>query len=96
MFLEEFNETSTWFCRAWVTTMLVLLCGPYVLGLSQLGVAKQFTFVYAGILVLFVYHLVATDVMNVVIVAPLTAVNALFFGAGLYLCLPAQSGQPLL
>merc|ERR1712224_499004 len=34
MFLEDFDETSTWFCRAWVTLMLVLIFGPYLLGLN--------------------------------------------------------------
>jgi len=96
MFLIDFNEVSLWFVRAWVTNMLVIILGPYLFGLSPIKIAKQFVFLYFFYTCMFVYFLFTSTLLNTIIVAPITAFNFLFFAWGLYLVLPAQSGEPLL
>mmetsp|Transcript_28882 Transcript_28882/g.74176 ORF Transcript_28882/g.74176 Transcript_28882/m.74176 type:complete len:344 (-) Transcript_28882:483-1514(-) len=99
LFLDELNETTEWFFRAWVTSMLLVVLAPYVFGLNEersLGVAKQLTMMYLGTVVLFTYGLLTTSTMNMVMAVPTTVANTLFVAAGVYLSLPQTSGQPLL
>jgi len=92
MFLLEFNETSTWFCRAWATNVLMLMLAPYTFGLAALPVAKMWVVSYVGNASLFTYALFFTSMMNMIVVAPLFALQLGFIAWGVYVILPAQNG----
>jgi hypothetical protein len=96
MFLVPFGETSLFFTKVWVTAMLVTVLGPFVFGLSHASVAKQLMFAHLAYFGLFLYVLLEQEIMNVLLMGPLSGLNLVFFLLALYAVLPAQSGEELL
>lgn len=95
MFTTALDETGLWFGRAWAVAMFTLVISPYLFGLKEIKVVKQLTIAYAGFTALIGYGLYSSSVFNFIVVAPLDGLNFLFFLWGLFLCLPAQAGEPM-
>ena len=96
MFVEEFNETSTWFSRAWATNVLMLMLGQYFLGLEPLPITKMYFIHNFGAVVLFIYGIFFTSMMNFVVAVGLLATQVVFVIWGGYVILPTKGYAPLL
>jgi len=96
MFIVPFGETSLFFVKVWCLAMLMILLGPFVFGLSHVSVAKQMMFAHVAYFGLFVYYLLETEVMEFMVMAPLSGLNLIFAILALIAVLPSNSGEAML
>jgi len=96
MFIVPFGETSLFFTKAWCLAMLMILLGPFVFGLSHVSVAKQIMFAHVAYFGLFTYYLLETEVLEFMVMAPLTGLNLIFAILALIAVLPSNSGEAML
>jgi hypothetical protein len=96
MFTMDIDETGLWFGKAWATVVLLVALGPYLFGLPAVKVVKQLTVAYFLFICYFIFYIATETFMNIMVVGPLVFVNFVFLAAGVYLSLPAQSGEEYL
>ena len=75
--------------------MLLMVLGPYLFGFDFVKVTLQATITYLLFSGLFTYTLLTTDVFNAIVMGPLTGVNVIFFGVGLYIFLQDKGEKSL-
>lgn len=96
MFTSNIDETGLWFGKVWGLCVFLITVSPYVFGFPYIKTTKIATAAYLLYCGLFAYGLFVLDVFNFLLVAPLAFLQVLFFGAGLFLSLPAQAGEAML
>jgi len=84
LFTSAFTETAIWFGKAWGVTIFTIVFGPYLFGAPPKAVATMVTLLYVVFVGLFIYALLAYDILNFVLVAPTTGLNFFLAIFGFY------------
>jgi hypothetical protein len=98
IFTVDLDEPALWHGKAWAAVLFMVVIGPYLFGVPAIKTTKQMTVAYGLFCALFAYVVFVAEyeIFNTMVFYPLAGLNLVFFLAGLYLCLPAQAGEPML